>query len=267
MPLYWLDPLGLYLDYPTRCFRVGPTDEAIGRVAQNPHIPTEEKSLAVASMKAWQCVVCLYEWGALRTPSGYYGPLQHGYTKSMLICGRIAQLIGSHATEDVPYKIGPILGWELSGDEFGQSIKDQWQSMGDAYAYPIHGLPLPEDAYAMSAFGQAKGTWAEWPTKIAWGVGSAAAVGALATGVYEVVTGESVLVEGPRGRFPFGRWFQIRPEGGKPWFGLDWKPFPGTGGWPVPHFHLPFPGHLPWDLLRLQPAPLPPAPWYPMPPV
>jgi hypothetical protein len=129
MPLYWLDPLGLYLDYPTKCFRVGPTDEAIGRVAQNPHIPTDQRSLAVASMKAWQCVLCLYEWGPLRMRPAY-GPQRHGYTKAMLICGRMAKLIGSHATEDVPYKIGPILGWELSGPAFAEELQDELERLG-----------------------------------------------------------------------------------------------------------------------------------------
>ena len=93
----------------------------------------------------------------------------------------------SAQTDPDDYTSHHFLGLEWSA--FGQSISEQWQSVGDTLAAPYRmhlGLSaIPEDAYSKSAFGQAKGTAVEWPTKVAWGLGAGAAVSALALGVGE----------------------------------------------------------------------------------
>jgi len=126
----------------------------------------------------------------------------------------------------------------------------------------------PKSAFsrqAISMGGFAKGNWKSAAANSGWAqlqeagaspwefraytgtqvVAGVAATGAAAVGVYEAVSGTTVLVEGRLGT----RVFQIRPKPGEPWFRLDWGRVPSAGGTDLPHWHqwTDIAKHLPWD--------------------
>jgi RHS repeat-associated protein len=108
------------------------------------------------------------------------------------------------------------------------------------------------DAYKMGPLGQTENApgLIKYGTRGALGVATAATVIASSVGAaeYFFLENESILVEGLAGGNPLGKGglFQLRPNGGAPWFRFDLHPW--GGGPTLPHVDAPPLGwhHWPW---------------------
>jgi hypothetical protein len=127
------------------------------------------------------------------------------------------------------------------GQAIGSAAAGDWDQVADAYESGVFGQT--DDADAVTKYG----------TRVAVGAASVCAAAASAVGAYEFAAlgNQSIVVEGVLGggRMGSGGLFQLRVPGEPPIIRIDFHPFPGSGGKPLPHVDSPPLGwhHWPWQ--------------------